>query len=221
MVMAMKFFSVDGALYKFLTRLWDMIKLNFMWLLFSLPVVTMGAATVAAYSVTLKMVDEQEGYVARQFVKAFKENWRQGIPMGLLALFCSYVVYLDFELQRVMEGDSTMFLIFGIIAAFVFGMSFIYAFPLSARYENTLIGTLKNSVNIATRYFLRTLLLVAVLAVEVIIFIFNYTTLLIGILIGPACIMLTISGFALHFFREIEKEPGAVQDKNTDGNEQK
>lgn len=217
----MKFFSVDGALYKFLTRLWDMIKLNFMWLLFSLPVVTVGAATVAAYSVTLKMVDEQEGYVARQFVKAFKENWRQGIPMGLLALFCSYVVYLDFELQRVMEGDSTMFLIFGMIAAFVFGMSFIYAFPLSARYENTLIGTLKNSVNIATRYFLRTLLLVAVLAVEVIIFIFNYTTLLIGVLIGPACIMLTISGFALHFFREIEKEPGAVQDKNTDGNEQK
>ena len=114
-----------------------------------------------------------------------------------------------------------MFLIFGIIAAFVFGMSFIYAFPLSARYENTLIGTLKNSVNIATRYFLRTLLLVAVLAVEVIIFIFNYTTLLIGVLIGPACIMLTISGFALHFFKEIEKEPGAVQDKNADGNEQK
>ena len=93
----MKFFSVDGALYKFLTRLWDMIKLNLMWLLFSLPVVTVGAATVAAYSVTLKMVDEQEGYVARQFVKAFKENWRQGIPMGLLALFCSYVVYLDFD----------------------------------------------------------------------------------------------------------------------------
>lgn len=221
MVMAMKFFSVDGALYKFLTRLWDMIKLNLMWLLFSLPVVTVGAATVAAYSVTLKMVDEHEGYVARQFVKAFKENWRQGIPMGLLALFCSYVVYLDFELQRVMEGDSTMFLIFGIIAAFVFGMSFIYAFPLSARYENTLIGTLKNSVNIATRYFLRTLLLAAVLAAEVIIFIFNYTTLLIGVLIGPACIMLTISGFALHFFKEIEKEPGAVQDKTADGNAQK
>lgn len=216
MVMAMKFFSVDGALYKFLAKLWDMIKLNFMWLLFSLPIVTVGAATVAAYSVTLKMVDEQEGYVARQFVKAFKENWRQGIPMGLLALFCSYAVYLDFELQRVTEGDSTMFLIFGIIAAFVFGMSFIYAFPLSARYENTLIGTLKNSVNIATRYFLRTLLLVAVLAVEVIIFIFNYTTLLIGALIGPACIMLTISGFALHFFKEIEKEPGAVQEKETD-----
>ena len=197
-----------------------MVKLNFMWLLFSLPVVTVGAATVAAYSVTLKMVDEQEGYVARQFVKAFKENWRQGIPMGLLALFCSYAVYLDFELQRVAAGDSTMFLIFGIVAAFVFGMSFIYAFPLSARYENTLIGTLKNSVNIATRYFARTLLLVAVLAVEVIVFIFNYWTLFFGILIGPACIMLTISGFALHFFKEIAKEPGAVQEKDGEKDEE-
>lgn len=216
----MKFFSVDGALYKFLSRLWDMVKLNFMWLLFSLPIVTVGAATVAAYSVTLKMVDEQEGYVARQFVKAFKENWRQGIPMGLLALFCSYAVYLDFELQRVAEGDSTMFFIFGIVAAFVFGMSFIYAFPLSARYENTLIGTLKNSVNIATRYFARTLLLVVVLAVEVIVFIFNYMTLFFGILIGPACIMLTISGFALHFFKEIEKEPGAVREKDTEKDEE-
>ena len=216
----MKFFSVDGALYKFLSRLWDMVKLNFMWLLFSLPVVTVGAATVAAYSVTLKMVDEQEGYVARQFVKAFKENWRQGIPMGLLALFCSYAVYLDFELQRVAAGDSTMFLIFGIVAAFVFGMSFIYAFPLSARYENTLKKKKKNSVNIATRYFARTLLLVAVLAVEVIVFIFNYWTLFFGILIGPACIMLTISGFALHFFKEIEKEPGAVQEKDGEKDEE-
>lgn len=217
----MKFFSVDGALYKFLSRLWDMVKLNFMWLLFSLPIVTVGAATVAAYSVTLKMADEQEGYVARQFVKAFKENWRQGIPMGLLALFCSYAVYLDFELQRVAEGDSTMFLIFGIVAAFVFGMSFIYAFPLSARYENTLIGTLKNSVNIATRYFARTLLLVAILAVEVIVFIFNYMTLFFGLLIGPACIMLTISGFALHFFKEIEKEQGAVREKDMGKDEEK
>lgn len=41
----MKFFSVDGGLYKFISRLWDVIKLNFLWLLFSLPIVTMGAAT--------------------------------------------------------------------------------------------------------------------------------------------------------------------------------
>ena len=208
----MKLFSVDGPLYKFLSRLWDMIKLNFLWLLFSLPIVTMGAATVAAYTVTLKMVDETEGYVGRQFIKGFKENWKQGIPMGLLAMFCSYVVYLDFQLFEAVEGNPILFLIFGMIAAFVFGCAFIYAFPLSARYENTLFGTLKNSANIAARYFVRTIALVVVLAVEILLILYNSTTLFFGLLIGPACIMLTISGFALHFFREIEKEPGAVKE---------
>ena len=208
----MKFLSVDGGFYKFLSRLWDMVKLNFLWFVFSLPIVTIGASTVAAYSVTLKMVNEEEGYVARQFIKGFKANWKQGIPLGLLGLFCSYVVYLDFEFFNALEGNPAMFLVFGIIAAFVFGMSFIYAFPLSARYENTLVGTLKNSVNIATRYFLRTIFLVVLLVVEVFLFLFNSTTLFFGFLIGPACLMLTVSGFAMQFFRQIEKEPGAVRE---------
>ena len=40
-----------------------------------------------------------------------------------------------------------------------------------------------------------------------------------GILIGPACFMLTISGFAMFFFREIEKEPGAVIENSGEKNE--
>ena len=65
----MSFFSPEGAFYQFISRLWDMVKLNLMWLLFSLPIITIGPATVAAFSITMKMVDESEGYVARQFVK--------------------------------------------------------------------------------------------------------------------------------------------------------
>lgn len=196
-----------------------MIKLNFLWLLFSLPIITIGASTVAAYSVTLKMVDESEGYVARQFVKAFKENWKQGIPMGLLGILALYVIYLDFELFNKLENNPMMFLIAGIVAAFIFGMAFIYAFPLSARYENTLLETLKNSARIATRYFVRTLLLVGVLAVEVFIGIFNTTTLFFAILIGPACLMLTVSGFAVYCFRRIEQEPGSVREKEKEESE--
>jgi uncharacterized membrane protein YesL len=115
-------------------------------------------------------------------------------------------VYLDFECFNKVEGNPILFAIAGIVSAFIFGMAFIYAFPLSARYENTLFGTLKNSAHIATRYFVRTIFLVAVLAVEIFIFLFNTTTLFFAILIGPVCLMLTISGFAMYFFRDIERE---------------
>lgn len=57
----MKFFSVDSPLYRFLSKLLDVIRLNFLWILFSIPLVTIGASTVAALSVALKMADDEEG----------------------------------------------------------------------------------------------------------------------------------------------------------------
>ena len=89
-------------------------------------------------------------------------------------------------------------------------MMFLYAFALQARYRNTVMRTLKNSADIAIRYFVRTLLLVLLLVVEIFVIFWNSTTLFFGILIGPAAMIYTISGFARYFFQEIEKEPGAV-----------
>lgn len=206
----MKIFSIDSPIYRFFTRLWDMIKLNFIWLICSLPIVTLGASTAAAFSVTLKMVDDTEGYVVSDFFKAFRSNLKKGIPLGLIFVICSYGLYLYTQLFLVFESYKTVMLIVGIVAGLVYFMLFIYAFPLLARYENSIFKTLGNSYRIATRYFLRTLLLAVIIAIEVALFMWNQILIFIGLLIAPACIMLTISGFAIRFFREIEKEPGAV-----------
>lgn len=202
----MKLFSTDSPVYRFITRLWDVIKISLLWLVCSLPVITVGPATVALAKITLQMADETEGYVARDFLKAFRANLRCGIPLGLLAVLALYAIYLDSQFFGAVESGSMLFLVAGIITGFVCAMAFIYAFHLAARYENTLFGTLKNSYEIATRYFLRTLLLAILIAVEVVLFMWNYTLMLIGLLIGPGLVSFTISSFAIRFFREIEKE---------------
>ncbi len=93
----MKFFSVDSPLYRFLSKMVDVLKLNFLWILFSLPLLTVGASTVAAMSVALKMTDDEEGYIGKSFVKAFKENWKQGTLLWLITVVAVYAVYLDFQ----------------------------------------------------------------------------------------------------------------------------
>lgn len=213
----MNFFSPDGAVYKFMRNLTDLLKINFLWILCSLPIVTLGGATIAAFEVTMKMSEDEEGYVARQFLKSFKENIKNGIPYGLLLILCPYVVWLDFHLFNEVEGNPMILLIMGIIAAFVFTLSLLYAFPLQARYENTLIRTLKNSADISIKFFLRTMSLVFVLFVEIVIIFWNTTTMFVGFLIGPACIIYTISGYARYFFRVLEKEPGAVSNPENKG----
>lgn len=206
----MSIFSVDGGIYKFMRSLLDVLKINALWLLFSIPIVTSGAATIAAFDVTMKMVDNEESYVARQFMKAFKSNIKKGIPLGLLSIVCAYIVWLNFSLFNQIEGNPLLLLIVGMIAAAVFTLSFIYAFALQARYENTIVKTLQNSLNISMRYFVRTLFTIVLLVIEFFIIFWNSTTIFIGILIGPVCMIYTVSGCAKSIFKEIEKEPGAV-----------
>lgn len=206
----MQIFSPDSPLYKFMRNLTDLVTINLLWMLCSLPIVTFGGATIAAFDVTMKMAGDEEGHVAAQFLQAFKANFKNGIPYGLLFLLCGYVVWLDFSLFEQVDGNPMILLIMGIVAAFVFVLCFLFAFPLQARYENTLINTLKNSADIAARYFVRTLTLIVVLVVEVFLIFWNTTTMFIGLLIGPACMIYTISGYARYFFRLIEQEPGAV-----------
>lgn len=202
----MGLFSVDSPIYKFMNRLMDMFKLNCMWLLCSIPIVTMGAATTAAYTITLKMVNEEEGYIAGPFWKEFKANLKKGSILGIIALVASYAIYLDFQYFSAAREHNVVFLIVGVVAIFLVFMHFIYAFPLLARYENGVINTMRNSYSIAAKFFGRTIFLAVLLLLETAIILWNATTMFVGLLLGPACICLTISGFARSFFTVIERE---------------
>ena len=202
----MKFFSVDSPLYKFMNRLMDVFKLNCMWLLCSLPIVTMGAATTAAYTITLKMVKDEEGYIAGPFWKEFKANLKKGSILGVIGMVASYAVYLDFQLYHAAKHHNIMFLIIGVVGVYLIFMHMVYAFPLMARYENSIINTMRNSYSIAAKFLGRTAFLAVLLVIEMAIIMWNLTTMFAGVLIGPAYIIFTISGFANTFFEVIERE---------------
>lgn len=202
------FFSVDGGLYKFMSRLWDMVQLNFMWVICSIPIITMGAATTAAYSITLKMIDDEEGYIIGPFWKAFKANLKKGSIMGVFLLVAMYALYLDLQFFKAVTEYSFVFLGVFVIGMVLMVFHFIYAFPLLARYENSIINTMRNSFRISLKYILRTVFLSFLLVLEYLLFFapLHKTLLFFGLILGPACFILTVSGFARQFFRNIERE---------------
>ncbi len=202
----MGFFSIDSPLYKFMNRLMEMFILNLIWLVCSIPIVTMGAATTAAYTITLKMVDDKEGYIVGPFWREFKANLKKGSIIGVIMEVAIYAIYIDFQLFQHAEKSNTMFLIVGVIAIFLLFMHMVYAFPLLARYENTIINTLRNSYSIAAKYLGRTAFMAVVLVFEMCVIMWNPVTLFVGLLFGPACIIYTISGFANTFFNLIEQD---------------
>lgn len=202
----MRFFSVDSPLYRGLCKLADLLKLNFLWILFSLPIVTIGASTVAALSVALKMVDDEEGYLFKSFFKAFRENIKQGTALWAITVAAAYAIYLDFQLFEAAPGNPVIFSIIGIVGIFLMIVTLLYAYPLTARYENTLLHMMQNSIEISQKYFGKTLFLAAFVWAETLLFRFNVTLLFVGFLLGPGVILYTIAHFSKRIFLDIEKK---------------
>lgn len=201
----MKFFSVDSPLYRFLSRVLDILKLNFLWILGSLPVFTIGASTTAAMSVALKLADDEEGYITKSYFEAYKANFKQGVPMGLIFLVAWYAVYLDFQLFGAVKNNPVILLIIGMVSVFLVIIAMIYSFPLLARYENTVVRTIQNSMDISRKYFGKTLILVILVAAEVLIFQYNSTMIFLGILFGPGFIIYTVAAVSKRVFLQIER----------------
>ena len=108
----MKFFSYKSPFSQVLLKLAYSCYLNFLWVVCSLPVFTVGASTFALYSVTLKIVQEREGNLTRQFFKAFRENFRQATVLWLIllgiGLFLTGDGYILYPLFRSSQGAAAL-----------------------------------------------------------------------------------------------------------------
>lgn len=181
-------FNMDNPFFRAMGRLADLMILNLIYIVFSLPVVTIGASTTALYYVTLKMAANEEGYVFRSFWKSFRENLRQATCIWAIMLFGGFVLAADMYILTHVEASFGTVLIV-IISAIVilYLMELIYVFPLLSRFENTVRTTLRNAFIMAIADFPRTLLMIIVVAGAALLTLWNGYTLFYGILVWILC----------------------------------
>ena len=68
-------FNPENRFWVFMEKIMNLCVIGFLWLLFSLPVITIGASTTALFSYTLKLTRNEEGYIFKSFWKSFRENF--------------------------------------------------------------------------------------------------------------------------------------------------
>ncbi len=202
----MGIFSQNSGFVKFVNRALDVLLLNILWFAFSIPLITIGASTCAAFSVTLKMVDDEEGYVAKMFVKAFKENFKKGTLMWLISLPWLVLTLAAWRIVAIAQDYYLLIMIGAIFLTASYIAFNLYSYPLIARYDNSLKNMIKNSLGITLTHFGKTMLIVFLVVLEILIIIFNRYTLFVGILIGPEFIIYTISGISKRIFQQLDKQ---------------
>lgn len=149
----MNFLNPDSNSFQRLSRVTDLMILNLLWLLCSLPVVTLGASTTALYSCTMKLVRQRERGILAMFFGAFRQNWKQGCILTLLLLAAAAFLIVDIHLCQYVETMlQTALVIVLVVLAVECAAIFSYAFALTAQFENSLWNTLKNARALAFRH---------------------------------------------------------------------
>ena len=70
----------ENKILELLSRIIDLLLLNFLFIITSIPIFTIGASLCALYSVNLKMTRKEESYVIKDFFRSFRQNFRQATP---------------------------------------------------------------------------------------------------------------------------------------------
>lgn len=154
--------STDNPIMNFLTIVCDIVILHFLWLLTSLPILTIGASTTALYYTTMKCIRNGQGGVVKLFFKSFRENFKQATGIGVLALLAGALCAFDmwFAVSRNIKSMLVIFTIMSLIYLF----TVLYVFPLQAQFENTVKATIKNAFLMSIKNLPWTLLMVAITA---------------------------------------------------------
>lgn len=160
----MQAFSMDNIVFRTIGKIVDIIWINLLTVICSLPVVTAGAAITAMFYNLLRMADNDEGALTRGFFSAFRENFKSATKVWLCELAAFVVLGYNLFLirQGVMDGygmlesisKAVILLILAVLIIFT-----IYVFCLMARYENSLKGTVKNAALVAVAFFPKSLMM--------------------------------------------------------------
>lgn len=128
----------DFKIMNLFSRISDFLILNFLFIITSLPIITMGASITALYSVNLKMAKNEEAYIARDYLKAFQKNFKIATSAFLFFLIAGTLMGANIWIS--FQAKGTFYLILRVLAALFLIYLLIcakYYFPILARFEFT------------------------------------------------------------------------------------
>ncbi len=157
----------NNMFVRLLARLGDAMLLGMCFILFSIPIITIGASLTALYYTAIKGITLDGGYVWKYFTSSFKRNFKQATAIWLIFAVVLFVLGVDcwFWLTQWTQnhiGYAKIFLLISVIMFSVAFIMFMYVFGLVAKFENTVKGHIKNAALMAVKNFPFTMLLLLV-----------------------------------------------------------
>ena len=134
----MSVFGYDNKVMGIFSKVMDTVILCVLWLICSVPVITVGASSAAFYYAYNKCVRQERGYAWKTFFSGFRSNFKQATLLWMAFLVLLVVTFLDYQiLNTYSEVFPIAKVLMGcMIAAFVYASMWgLYVFAYISRFE--------------------------------------------------------------------------------------
>lgn len=216
-----KLFDMESPLMQGLNRVADLMLLNVLTLICCIPIITAGAALTSAHYVALKMKRNEEGYITREFFKAFKMNFKQSTLIWLFILLITLILSIDFYIIKeggISLSDVLQVILMAISILFVFMV--IWVFPVQAKFINTIKGTIKNAFALSIIQIPKTLLMLVVYVLPYVILYFTLRVFPLVLLFGISVPIYVSAILYNKMFKSLEERILERMEKEGTGSEE-
>ena len=214
-----KIFNLDAPIVQAVGKVGQMMLTTLVWLIFCLPVVTVGAATVAMCRMMINL-KEDKSCAFKVFWKAFRESFWKATALWLMLLVCAAVLAAAFYAVQLVEST-----VLWMVCLFAFCLLFfllyivaIYSFPLTAYFENTLFATIRNALQMGLANLRQTIFAIAVTMLPLVLMMASMQLfvmmLFLLIILGPGAICYGVMCILLPVFQRYT--PDYEDEKNED-----
>ena len=164
--MASSFFNPKGAATRFLTAICNLIIVNLLFIITSIPVFSLGASLTALYRITIAIVAGDNPAVFREYLKAFKDNFlRSTLLLLIYTALSGFFIFEIYMVRTMMEPQFAWAQYPAYFFLFAIAASSLYSFPLIAWFDTSFKQMLKNSLLLAITNLPITIMYIVITAV--------------------------------------------------------
>lgn len=192
----------ENTAIRILAYLGQLVMLNFLLFLFSIPIITAGAALTAGYACIMDRDEPGTRVITTDFFRAFVKNFRQATQVWLSILIGLAVAFGDIFYALGSTEINAFFAVFGILLVFVIISCSFWVFPIIAFYNNNCSGHIRSGLLMAFGHLPHTLYIWLIWILPILVTIFNDEALK---YFGWLWLMCGISGLMAAACRAIKK----------------
>ena len=174
-------FDTDNFLMRFCEKVLDIVTVNLLFVVSCLPIVTIGVAKISLYQTIFEVKGSRRVPVFKTYMRAFKQNLKLGLQLGLLELGIFLISVVDLSLfwgQTSLGFQLIKAICLGILIFLTLVM--LASYPIAARYDLTWKEVLQKGLLLVSFNFVWFFLMFAIILLIMMLLYLSGFTLVLG-----------------------------------------